>query len=256
MKRIKRWFIISLIILSWILTFANIVINLKHKIVINLVSVFSSLIPLFVALYNEWDLIYEFINRLKMYFFNKTVKFQTEMKVNLEEECSLDKIDERIKKGISDSHFKIQDGMLKFHEFKMYNLTLENKKEHKGLIVNSRIDIQEEKLDIKFIFQISARNVTDIWDLAKKVNSKISDSFACKTIYAITLDYSASKLNPFYRLTLKTIGDKKNYKFDLEFKESDTQIKIHNNQLYATTHENMSELDKVIKEYISLATVI
>lgn len=254
MKKITKLVTIGLILLSIVLTFINIVVSFKHKIVINLASTFTSLIPLFIALYNEWDLVYEYGNKIKMYISNKTVKFQTEIRLQLDQEYSLDEINEKINKAFSDSNLKIKNGMLKIQELKMYNLVLEEK--NKGLIINSRVDIQKEKLDIKFIFQISARNVKEIWNLAKNINSKISNKFVFSPTFTITLDYSSSKLNPFYRLTLKPIGDKKNYNFNLEFKENDVRIKIHNNQLYASTSEDISKLDKILKEYISLSNVI
>lgn len=254
MKKITKVVTIFLILLSIVLTFINIVVSFKHKIVINLVSTFTSLIPLFIALYNEWDLIYEYVNKIKMYILNKTVKFQTEIRLQLDQEYSLDEINEKINKALSDSNLKIKNGMLKIQELKMYNLVLEEK--NKGLIINSRVDIQKEKLDIKFIFQISARNVNEIWNLAKNINSKISNKFVFSPTFTITLDYSSSKLNPFYRLTLKPISNKKNYIFDLGFTENDVQIKIHNNRLYASTREDITKLDKILNEYISLANVI
>ena len=66
---------------------------------------------------------------------------------------------------------------------------------------------------------------------------------------------SKAKINPFYKLTIKTIKAKDVTDFELSADVSeDLQIKLHQYKLYATSSK-VSDLEKLIKEYVPLAMV-
>lgn len=207
-----------------------------------------------MAAYSEWDIVYKTVNKIKMYFSNKTVKFKTGLRLNFCNDYSLKDIEKLLFESFESSRFEIERGIFNMEQYKMYSFDLEQVPQ--GLVVKCRLDVQKEYLNIQFIFQISARDVKKAWHIAKELNNEISNKFAFQPTYSIVLDYSSSNLNPFYRLTIKSIDKTSSYNFDLKFSEDNVSIKIHNNELYAATNSDMNKLDKIIDEYISLSNAI
>lgn len=66
---------------------------------------------------------------------------------------------------------------------------------------------------------------------------------------------SDAKINPFYKLTVRTINAQDVVDFRLSADVSDSlEIELHQYKLYATSSK-ISDLEKLIKEYVPLATV-
>lgn len=63
-----------------------------------------------------------------------------------------------------------------------------------------------------------------------------------------------SKLNPFYRITFKSVKAQNLKDVLLKFKEGDLNIEIYPNHIYASSN-NQDKISEIVKEIIPLTKV-
>lgn len=250
-------FKITLIAVSLLMTIINIWNAITNKLVVNWLNL-TSLAPIIIALYYEWDWLFIQANKFKSWFSNKTVSFKATIHLYFEDE---DYKQEHITE-------KLQTAVFNFIKSKecttngkaevvlpYSKLNLETKNKLKFILEITGGD-HGDSIAISMNYQISARNINNCWLMFKELCETVSDRFELsRRRYDALLDYSASKQNPFYRLTIKPIDADHVNNFKLDFSENSMKIIIDNNRLYASS-ENVDNIHEVLSNYIPLTHVI
>lgn len=253
----KRWFIWGLILLSFAFTVINIMTSILGKTYINLLGI-TSLGPILIAIYQESDYVYISWNRLRSFFKNQTTKFEMTFYIRNESENTLKKINSSLKSTINYLELSFSNGSKRQFNGSYVNMNLLTNKQL-GFTVeisNDSLSNQLGTVAIKIKFQVSSRDVFACWSLAKSFREKILEKI--ENNYSridVNIDMSSSSVNPFYRLTIKNIDNKKINNFELEFSESShLKVKIKQYSIYATSTE-ISDLDRVINQYVPLTKI-
>lgn len=250
-------FKIILITASLIITIVNVWKAITAKLVVNWLNL-TSLAPILIALYYEWDWLFIKWNQLRSWFLNKTVRFNASFHLNLDEDNW----------DINDIEKKLSEAL----KYAMKQNKLQYRKQEKISIPYTKVIlITEDRLmfPLKIIggdngtpivvsmnYQVSSKNINQCWQIFQSFEDKFTSKFiAEKQRYDILLDFSASQQNPFYRLTLKALDKKKVNSFNLNFVEGSMRVDISNNQLHASS-KTLVDLNKILQEYVPLTHVI
>lgn len=206
--------------------------------------------------YEEFDEVYSVSNRLVGWLLNKTVSFSVAFYTYNEDlddqdiQRAFDNVRKKLKLNISEGRDRKIDNE---GELNTVISTPQN--------LNIFCKISRDNIDniykIKLRFQISSRGIKNSWNIAKDFRDiflaklSVGDDNRCD----IEIDMSDAKINPFYKLTIKTIRAKDVTDFKLSADVSDSlKIVLHQYKLYATSNKT-SDLEKIIKEYVPLAQV-
>ena len=217
---------------------------------------FASITTAATFFYEEFDEIYALTNRLKGWILNKTVNFSISF-YTYNEEIDIPDIQKAFDNAIKKGGFVITEGRnRKIEDIGILDTIITTPKNLNIFCKISRDDV-DSAYKIKLKFQISSREIAHSWDLGKEfrdnflANLNIGERKRCD----IEIDMSDAKINPFYKLTVRTINAQDVVDFRLSADVSDSlEIELHQYKLYATSSK-ISDLEKLIKEYVPLATV-
>lgn len=251
MKKVLKTIKILFIILSILIPVYN-VCKSDHilKGLINLTDIG----PAIYTLYLESDFIYFSVNKIKGYLLNKTNSFEITFYLKKVTDNFVQQIDESLNETLKELKWRPTNGA----NTKYNGIFLKS-----NIITNSNIeatitisDDNMDKIGVSLKFQVSNRDIPNIWNKAKSFRECFLRSIPSNDGRVdIYIDMSSSKTNPFYRLTLRDIEVKNIDCFHLNFNESETfRIELTKHGIYATSKE-IGDLDRVIKEYIPLVNV-
>lgn len=206
--------------------------------------------------YEEFDEIYALTNRLKGWILNKTVNFSISF-YTYNEELNVQDIQTALKRAMKKGEFSIIEGRNRKIEADGTLDTIITTPKNLNIICKISRDDINFVYKIKLKFQISSREISHSWDIGKEFRDNflaglnVGEEKRCD----IEIDMSDAKINPFYKLTVKTINAQDVVDFELSADVSDSlEIELHQYKLYATS-SRISDLEKLIKEYVPLATV-
>ncbi|MCG0611505.1 hypothetical protein [Lactiplantibacillus plantarum] len=251
----KKIFIFVLISLTSIMTVINIYNAVANNIVINWMSL-TSLAPVIIAMYSEFDWIYVTWNKLRSWAKNNTVAFSSSFFVYTDEQKSYAELQQRVSNAMKTCKFTFQQGVSREITSNYYRTGL---KTCNGLNFDLSISIDpcEELnvINVKLDYQISSRTVKNSWSDFKKFRDEFINGLATqKKRYDIVIDMKETGLNPFYRLTLKPIKAKHLDDVCLKFNENGLNVEITKNRIAASA-QDPDLIDKIIKQYIPLTSV-
>lgn len=250
-------FKIILIIVSLVMTIVNVWKAVTANLVVNWLNL-TSLAPILIALYYEWDWLFIKLNQVKSWLLNKTVRFNVSFHLNLDEDdLRVSDIEQKLSEALE---YAMQQNDLQYHKQKRISLPYTKD----ILVTKDRLTFplkiiggdNETPIVISMDYQVSSKNINQCWQIFQNFEDKFTSKFvATKQRYDILLDFSASKQNPFYRLTLKALDKKTVNNFKLNFTEGRMRVDISNNQLHASS-DKLSDLDEILREYVPLTHVI
>lgn len=217
---------------------------------------FASITTAATFCYQEFDEVYALVNRCKGWILNKTVKFSVGF-YTFNENISLSEIQEALNSSLKKMNFSICEGRdREIDELGQLNTALTTSHN-----LNIDFKVSRNNMDgiynFNLVFQISSREIENSWKIANDFRNNLFNRIDVgdRSRNDIEIDMSKAKINPFYKLTIKTIKAKDVTDFELSADVSeDLQIKLHQYKLYATSSK-VSDLEKLIKEYVPLAMV-
>lgn len=246
-----------LIAISLVMTIINIWKAITTKLVVNWFNL-TSLAPILIALYYEWDWLFINWNKRKSWLLNKTVSFKASFYLYLDNDSvEKNKREKELSNAINDA---IQQSGFIYQKKKKISIP------YTRIILMTQgrlkftLDISGgdhgTPIVISMDYQISSKNITQCWKNFKTFQQLLAAKFITqKQRYDILLDFSTSKQNPFYRLTLKSLDTKEVATFRLNFVEGEMRVDICNNQLHASS-KKLVDIDKILSEYVPLTHVI
>lgn len=227
------------------------------KTYINLLGV-TALGPIIMAIYQESDHVYITWNRIKSFFKNQTTRFKMTFYVRNESEDLLNKINRAIESSMEKMDLSFSRGSKREFDGNYVSMMLlsQNQINFTVEISNDSVTNQLGNVAVKIKFQISSRDVSSCWNLAKCFKEKFLEQVEnTNSRVDLELNMSSSSVNPFYRLTVKNIENKSINNFELEFSEEKSlTVKIRQYSIYATSTE-MSDLDRVVAQYVPLTKI-
>lgn len=254
-KVIKKWGVLILVAASLIMTIVNIYNSIVHKVAVNWVSL-TSLAPVFVALYNESDWIYVKWNKLCSWLKKNTVSFSSSFFVYTDEEINFNKLQSRISEAMNACELKFQKGSKRELDSDYFKTTLKTKN---GLRFDLSMSIEPDDMGkviaVTLEYQISSRNIKSSWLEFKHFRNEFVNGLRTnKQRYNLTIDMTETGLNPFYRLTLKSVDAKNLKDVQLKFKEKGLSVETTQNRIAASS-DNPDSMDKIVEQYIPLTSV-
>lgn len=250
---------IFLIVTSLIWTVINLYKAIISPNVVNLTS-FLGIVPIFSALYSEIDWIYIKCNKIKAYFFLKTVKFTPKSSRYIDDGVSIISLEERVRKLLENYSYKINEAFIKRTNEDLY-IPITNVK---GLDTSITINIHQEssgwRLTLKSEYQIAYRDVSKCWRAFLEIRDELFSEFAktssSKERYDVTINTDNSKkYNPFYRLTIKNVGEPKVKSFNLKFADENLTVITNMHKIYGSS-KHRQDIEKMIKEYVPLSKIL
>lgn len=250
---------IFLIVISAVWTIINLYKAITSPNVVNLTS-FLGIIPIFSALYSEIDWIYISCNKIKAYFFLKTVKFTPKSSRYIDDGISITKLEKSIRKLLKDYSYKINEAFIKITDEDLYIPVISVE----GLNVKLTINIHQEssgwRLTLKSEYQIAYRDVSKCWNAFLKIRDELFSESAktsnSKDRYDVTINTDNSKkYNPFYRLTIKNVGKPKVQSFNLKFTDENLSITTNMHKIYGSS-KYRQDIEKMIKDYVPLSKIL
>lgn len=253
-KRIK----IILIFISIIVTIWNFYSSLKNKVVINFVSFLSSLTPLILALYAESDTVYTGWNKFKAFFSNKTVSFESSFNMKMENDedlLSINELRKKLDRFIKENEYKnLQNGIQITDS--MISIGL---KTVDGLKFKLCLYIESTEIDdcirLDFSCQQAYRDIKNSWNEFNKIKDYLSSDIKFTPgEFRLSIDMASSKINPFYKVTLRISKPFKIKRVALKIVNEDMTLSISKNKIYVASLKK-EKIDDVIKNYIPLTKV-
>lgn len=224
--------------------------------VVNITN-FVGVIPIIAGLYSEIDWIYINCNKLKAYFLLKTVNFTVKSSRYIMEDTQISEVEKIIRKILKASSYKIDEASFsKTHEDLYFYITSQNNI-HTKLTINLHPESLGSRLTIKMNYQVAYRDVTKQWkkfiELRNGLFSNFSIKYNTKERYDITIETDTMrKYNPFYRLTVRHIGEASVKDFKLNFKDEALSVTTYMNKIYATS-DKCEDIEKVLNDYVPLS---
>lgn len=219
----------------------------------------------FAYAYNYFNLIFITCRKTLAYVLNDTVSISNAYKIFLKSDFSLEKIKEEFEDKCNEK-LDIEKVINNLPD----QLTIETNS--KGIISNVDIKCMDDTENyLELVLNVKAStsyrdskkatnlfldlvNIVDnltpkLYDIKKKEGLNISNPLYTSTI-------QMEKYNPFYRYVVKYTWLRKDTNFkELDIEKNDnTKIKITNHKMKITTN-NISDLQSILKDYISISTI-
>lgn len=244
-----------LIVFSLVMTVINIWSAITAKIAINWLSI-TALGPIFFAIYSESDWVYVNFNRIHSWVINNTVSFNSSFSIYTDKDINYSVINKRIESAMKACDLKFQSGSSRQMTSEFYRGYLKTKNNLKlSLIISNDPDEDNNILRVALDYQISSRIIKESWNDFKSFREFFVNGLATKKYrYDLTIDMTNTGLNPFYRLTLKSVNANNLENVYLKFKEENTEIEITKNKIHASSSE-ISRMDEIVEQYIPLTKV-
>ena len=249
-------FKIILIITSLVWTAFNFWTVVNSSGAVNIVN-FIGVVPIITALYTEIDWIYIHWNKLRAYFFLKTVSFTAKSYKHIEENKSITELEDCIRELLSLHKYKVDEAFIKRTHEDLYFTTESESGVRNVLVINARQDTRGQCITIKCDYQVAYRDVAIFWKSFLRLRNDFFAQFAqtkkSKERYDVTIKTDRTKkYSPFYRLTIKHIGKVKIERFNLTFRDGSLEVATNLNKIYGSS-DNYQDIEKLIKEYIPLS---
>ncbi|AOT56597.1 hypothetical protein [Weissella soli] len=249
----KKILIIFLIAITLIVTTYNVIHAIVNQMAPNYLELFS-LAPVLIALYNESDFIYRWVNKLKAYIKNSTVVFEPSVRLELADEIQLLDVEEVLISFMDKENLSKKRDIEK-RESSLSIKTATSNKLRFTINANLVNKPTNQQLVLKFEYQIAARSVKSVWSDFKKYKDFITSKFTFNDCsYTLGIDLNSSNLNPFYKITIKTIQPIKIKSVQIDIKNDEMTLKIQKNKIYATSSD-LETLEDIVKNYIPLTNV-
>ncbi|QMU86679.1 MULTISPECIES: hypothetical protein [Latilactobacillus] len=255
MKAIK----VTLVLISLVWTGWNVMTAILSKTVVNLLSL-TALVPILTALYTEVDWIYIKINKFLAFHSANTVSLEPRFSRISNSTRSLEEIDQKIRSILQNENIKVYDkrSAPNNHENLYYTVLDENQLKF-NLNLSKEPCKEGERISLKGEYQVSYRDVDKTWKEFVKLKSIIFNTFSNKEDEIpradIMIRTNDVKFNPFYRLTVRHLDNKKIERFNLKFSEGDLEVTTSLHQIYATSKDE-ADIEKVISEYVPLSKIL
>ncbi len=258
----KHVTVLILLSLSLVFTILNVINSVRSATYVNLLGI-TAIAPILMAFYQESDWLYVHWNRVTSYLKNQTARFEMTFYIEYDSDFLLDdkeslinELNKVLNSTLSDLNIKFQRGGKRKFDGNYAQFRVKTKENLEFSIEMSNDHISTlNNVAIKLKFQVSSRSIDKCWKLSKSFRDKFLSRVKNTTQRTdLVIDMSNSRVNPFYRLTFKFIKAKKIENFGLSFMEDNLQIKLKQYEIYATSTE-ISDLDRVVKEYIPLTKV-
>ena len=251
-----KLFKVTLIAISLIWTIYNFWVAINSPGAINLVN-FIEIVPIITALYTEVDLIYIHWNKLRAFFFLKTVSFTAKSYKYVEDKKSITELENHVRELLSTLEYKIVEAFVKRTHEDLYFTIESGSGVRNDLVISTKQDSNRLCLTIKCEYQIAYRDVDQFWKSFLKIRNDFFSKFATdgnvKERYDVTINSDKNKnYSPFYRLTVRHVGKVKVEQFNLNFSDDNLKVQTSLNKIYATS-DNYQDIEKLIKEYIPLS---
>jgi len=237
------------------MTIINIYSAVTAKMAINWLSL-TALGPVFFAIYSESDWIYVNANRIHSWWKNNTVSFSSSFSIYTDKDIDYSVINERIESAMKACDLKFKNGSSRQMTSEFYRgyLKTENNLQL-SLTISNDPDEDMNIVRVALDYQISSRMIKESWYDFKSFREFFVNGLATKKYrYDLTIDMTNTGLNPFYRLTLKSVNAKNLENVYLKFKEKNMEITITENKIHATSSE-ASRMDEIVNQYIPLTKV-
>ncbi|MEY8462467.1 hypothetical protein [Streptococcus merionis] len=249
-------FKIFLIFTSIVWTVYNLVNAITSTQSVNLVN-FLGIVPVVTSLYTEIDWLYIQWNKLRAYFFLKTVNFTAKSYKYTLEDKSISELESCIRELLSIHKYNVQEAFIKKTHEELFFPIESNSGVSNSLVISTKEASEGKIITIKCEYQIAYRDVALFWKSFLRIRNDFFAKFAqaenSKERYDVTIKTDKNKkYSPFYRLTVKHVGKVKVEKFDLKFSDGDLKVITNLNKIYGTSN-NYQDIEKLIKEYIPLS---
>ena len=251
---LKKIVILLLISATLVATIYNICHAIIKQTVPNYLEL-CSLAPASIALYNESAYIYYLVNKAKAFIKNSTVAFEPCVRLELSDEIQLLDVEKSLRAlmGKENLSLKERDILKKQSSISIKTVTPNNLQ----FTVNASLVNKptNQQLILKFEYQISARTVKSAWSDFKRYKGFITGKHTFDScLYTLTIDLNSSNLNPFYKITIKTIQPVKIKKVQIDITNDEMTLSIQKNKIYATSTD-LETLEDIVKNYIPLTNV-
>lgn len=250
---------IILIAVSIVWTIVNLYKAVVSPNVVDLTT-FLAIMPIISSLYSEIDWIYVRWNKTKAYFILKTVSFTPKSSIFIEDKISIDELEKHVKNVLKTCNCNIKTPFVTRTHEDLYIQLINAEGLHIDVTVNISQECMGYRLTIKNEYQIAYRDVKKCWSMFLDIRNKLFSEFAkasnTKERYDVTIYTGKVKnYNPFYRLTIRHIGQPKIQKFCLEFNDKDLVVKTTANKIYGSSPK-YQDIERLIDEYVPLSKVL
>lgn len=221
----------------------------------------SDLIPITIAAYEKSALLYRTYNQILAWIKNNTVSLTSSFHI-YSKEFELSTLSNSLDKAISSSHLSFSKGSTQtiddeeFQQNKHCRLYLQTENQLKfSADISLLQDFDDFEIVVSLDYQLSYRQLKSTWKHFKHFKEVfMRDWKTPNERNDLIINMSSSDLNPFYRLTLKSIDAKNLSNVNLSFREGDSDIKITKNKIYVSS-PNSQTIDDVINQIVPMTRV-
>lgn len=222
----------------------------------------SDLVPIAIAAYERSSRLYRNYNQVVAWFKNNTISLSTTFHIYCTDDFKTTDLSDSITNAINACHVTFDKGSIQkidveeFMQTEYYKFNLKNEQQLKFSLDIAQLNGNDApELSVTLDYQLSYRQLRSTWTQFKKFKDVFMHNWkTSKDRNDLTINMANSNLNPFYRLTLKSIDAKDLSNVTLAFKEKGADIKITEHQIYISS-SNSQTIDNVIEQIVPLTHV-